>query len=110
MLETIEGKSRRGWQRMKCLDKITEAVGVSLNGPTQDCRGQKGLEERYPRGHDLAIKKYIDTVQYIQVPIFPGQSCLSYMSKKMGLLLCSCTSKCIFLFFSWLLENMEKYI
>ena len=32
MLGTIEGKRRRGQQRMRWLDGVTEAVGASLNG------------------------------------------------------------------------------
>ena len=31
MLEKIEGKSRRGQQRMRCLDGITDSVDTSLN-------------------------------------------------------------------------------
>ncbi|KAF7247458.1 Anaphase-promoting complex subunit 16 [Varanus komodoensis] len=32
MLGTIDGKRRRGQQRMRWLDRVTEAVGVSLDG------------------------------------------------------------------------------
>ncbi|KAF7248571.1 Craniofacial development protein 2 [Varanus komodoensis] len=32
MLGTIDGKRRRGWQRMRWLDGVTEAVGMSLSG------------------------------------------------------------------------------
>ena len=31
MLEKIEGGRRRGWQRMKCLDSITNAMDMSLS-------------------------------------------------------------------------------
>ena len=31
MLEKIEGKRRRGWQRMRWLDSITDSTDVSLN-------------------------------------------------------------------------------
>ena len=31
MLAKIEGKRRRGWQRMKQLDGITDSVDLSLN-------------------------------------------------------------------------------
>ena len=31
MLEKIEGKRRRGQQRMRCLDGITDSVDTSLN-------------------------------------------------------------------------------
>ena len=31
MLEKIEGRRRRGQQRMRCLDGITESMGMSLS-------------------------------------------------------------------------------
>ena len=31
MLEKIEGKGRRGWQRMRCLDGITDLMDMKLN-------------------------------------------------------------------------------
>ena len=31
MLGKIEGKRRRGWQRMKVLDSITESMDMNLN-------------------------------------------------------------------------------
>ena len=31
MLEKIEGKRRRGWQRMRWLDSITDSTDMSLN-------------------------------------------------------------------------------
>ena len=31
MLEKIEGRRRRGWQRMRCLDGITESMDMSLS-------------------------------------------------------------------------------
>ena len=30
MLEKIEGRRRRGWQRMRCLDSITDSMDMSL--------------------------------------------------------------------------------
>ena len=31
MLGKIEGKRRRGWQRMRCLDGITDSVDMNLS-------------------------------------------------------------------------------
>ena len=31
MLGKIEGRRRRGWQRMRCLDRITDSMDMSLN-------------------------------------------------------------------------------
>ena len=31
MLAKIEGRRRRGWQRMRWLDSITDSMGMSLN-------------------------------------------------------------------------------
>ena len=31
MLGKIEGKRRRGWQRLRCLDSITDSMDVSLS-------------------------------------------------------------------------------
>ena len=31
MLGKIEGRRRRGWQRMRCLDGITDSIGMSLS-------------------------------------------------------------------------------
>ena len=31
MLERFEGKSRRGWQRMRLLDSITDSMDMSLS-------------------------------------------------------------------------------
>ena len=31
MLGRIEGRRRRGWQRMRCLDRITDSMDMSLN-------------------------------------------------------------------------------
>ena len=31
MLGKIEGKRRKGWQRMRCLDSITNSMNINLN-------------------------------------------------------------------------------
>ena len=35
MLRKIEGRRRRGWQRMKCLDSITDLMDMSLSKPQE---------------------------------------------------------------------------
>ncbi|KAF7251252.1 ICOS ligand [Varanus komodoensis] len=47
MLGTIDGKRRRGRQRMRWLDGVTEAVGVSLSGLQGMVEDRKALKE-YP--------------------------------------------------------------
>ena len=31
ILENIEGRRRRGWQKMRCLDSITNSMNISLS-------------------------------------------------------------------------------
>ena len=31
MLRKIEGKRERGWQRIRCLDNITDTIDINLN-------------------------------------------------------------------------------
>ena len=40
ILGKIEGKRRRGWQRMRCLDSITESMDMNLS------KVQKIVEDR----------------------------------------------------------------
>ena len=53
MLKKIEGKWRRGWQRMRLLDSITNSMDMNL-GELQDtgvCKGQGGLAFCSQWGH-----------------------------------------------------------
>ena len=44
ILEKIEGKRRRGHQRMRCLDSIIDAINMNPTGQTpEDGEGQGGL-------------------------------------------------------------------
>ena len=41
MLGRIEGKRRRGWQRVRCLDSITNSMDMSLNKLRETVKDQK---------------------------------------------------------------------
>ncbi|KAF7252108.1 putative uncharacterized transposon-derived protein F52C9.6, partial [Varanus komodoensis] len=58
MLGTIEGKRRRGRQRMRWLDGVTEAVGVSLSGlreMVEDRKAWRNVRDRLHSHHDLGM-------------------------------------------------------
>ena len=50
MLGKIEGRGRRGRQRMRCLDSITDAVNMNLSELREFGEGQGGLACCSPRG------------------------------------------------------------
>ena len=67
MLGKIEGKRRRGWQRMRWLNSITDSMGMNLSKFQETakdrgawCAAVYGVTKR----HDLAIKQ-----QHISVEI-----------------------------------------
>ena len=41
MLGRIEGKRRRGWQRVRCSDSITNSMDMSLNKLQETVKDQK---------------------------------------------------------------------
>ena len=51
MLGKIEGRRRRGGQRMRWLDGITDTVDMGLGGPLEDGDGQGGLAYCNSRDH-----------------------------------------------------------
>ena len=51
MLGKIEGKRRRGWQRMRWLDTITDSMGYELGQTLGDSERQGSLVCFSPWGH-----------------------------------------------------------
>ena len=43
MLGKIEGKRRRGWQKMKCLESTTNSMDMNLSKLWEIVRGQRSL-------------------------------------------------------------------
>ena len=41
LMPLIKGKRRRGWQRIRCLDTITNSVDMSLNKPRETVKDKK---------------------------------------------------------------------
>ena len=57
MLEKIEGKRRRGWQRMRYLDSITDSMDMN-----QKTLGDSGLSRSLPCYNPCGLKE-LDTTE-----------------------------------------------
>ena len=51
MLGKIEGRRRRGQQRMRCLDSITDSIDMGLGGPRELVMDRK---DRHAEVHEVA--------------------------------------------------------
>ena len=55
MLGKVEGKRRRGWQRIKWLDSITKSMDMNLS-KLQERVEDRGTWQAAVHGHDLATE------------------------------------------------------
>ena len=55
MLGKIEGRRRRGWQRMRRLDSITDSMDVNLSKLVGNSEGQRSLVCCSPWGHKESV-------------------------------------------------------
>ena len=62
MLGKIEGRRRRGWQRMRWLDGITDSMDMSLSKLQEMVIRQEGLACCGPWGH-----KELDTTEQLNL-------------------------------------------
>ena len=56
MLGKVEGKRRRGWQRIKWLDSITKPMDMNLS-KLQETVEDRGSWQAALHGHDLATEQ-----------------------------------------------------
>ena len=84
MLEKIEGKKRREWQRMRCLDVITDWTWVWANSGRWWRTGKPGVLHSMRSqtvGHNLATERskqclsHLFTYLFIHLFLFPSHIC-----------------------------------
>ena len=57
MLGKTVGRRRRGWQRMRCLDGITDSMDMSLNSRSWWWTGKPGVLQSMGSGHDWVTEQ-----------------------------------------------------
>ena len=78
MLQNIEGRRRRGWQRMRWLGSISESIGTSLS-KFGVADGQGSLSCCSPWGHKDLDTEWLDWTELRQNRTLP-QGCTVFLS------------------------------
>ena len=95
MLGKIEGKRRRGWQRMRCLDSITDSMDINLSKLWEIVRTEEPdmlqSMEAHRAGHNLATEQE----QQSYLMLLSSVSVLDFFieTKQMG---CVCVCVCMY--------------
>ena len=59
MLGKTEGKRRRGWQRMRWLDSITDSMDMSLSKLREIVKDREAWRAAVCGGHDLVTEQKV---------------------------------------------------